>query len=146
MRRTIGFINVTTSRTGAAGVSGVNQEHRHANSFGFVRHEGAKLEERPTMQGCPLRATNRDPLANAPQIFQGNRSICVFRFGNQFFTDAVVGIFGKTALAPRKPFQLALGRARAFGLQFGPQAAVSVAHVFDVAESELVRRYLLRCW
>lgn len=133
MRRTIGFVNVTASRTGAAGVPRVNQEYRHANPLGFVGHERTKLEERPTVQGCPLRTTNRDPLADAPQIFQGNRSICVFRFGNQFFTDAVVGVFGKTAFAARKPFQLAFRRARTFGLQFGSQAAVTMAHVVDVA-------------
>lgn len=133
MRRTIGFVNVTASRTGATGVPRVNQEYRHASPLGFVGHERTKLEERPTVQGCPLRATNRDPLADATQIFQGNRSICVFRFGNQFFTDAVVGVFGKTAFAARKPFQLAFRRARTFGLQFGSQASVTTAHVVDVA-------------
>ena len=133
LRRTIGFINVTTGRTGAAGVSRVNQKHGHTRTFGFVGHEGAQLVERPTMQGCPLRATNRNPRADALQIFQGNRSICVFRFGNQLLADAVIGVFGKTAFFSRQSFEFAFGRARAFGLQFGPQAAVTVAHVVDVA-------------
>ena len=108
MRKTIGFVNVTTSRTGAAGISGVNQENWHANPFGFVGHEGAKLEERPTMQGCPLCATNRNPLADTAQIFQGNRSICVFRFGNQFLAGAVVGVFGKAAFFPESRLSLRL--------------------------------------
>ena len=133
MKRTIGFVNVTTSRTGAAGVSGVNQENWHANPFGFVGHERAKLEERPVMQGCPLCATNRNPLADTAQIFQGNRSICVFRFGNQFLADAVVGVFGKTAFFTRKPLEFAFGGTRPFGLQFRSQAAVTVAHVVDMA-------------
>ena len=132
MRKTIGFVNVTTSRTGAARISGVNQENWHANPFGFVGHEGAKLEERPTMQGCPLCATNRNPLADTAQIFQGNRSICVFRFGNQFLADAVVGVFGKTVFFSRKPFEFTFGGARPFGLQFSPQAAVTVANIIDL--------------
>jgi len=132
LRKAIGFINVTTGGTGAARVSRVNQKYGNARSFRFIGHEGAQLEERPTMQGCPLRATNRNPLAYAPQIFQSNRSICVFRFGNQFLADAVIGIFGKTTFFSREPFEFSLGRAGTFGLQFGPQAAVTVAHVVDV--------------
>ena len=93
MRKTIGFVNVTTSRTGAARISGVNQENWHANPFCLVGHEDTELKERPAMQGCPLRATNRNPRTDVLQIFQGNRSICVFRFGNQFFTDAVIGVW-----------------------------------------------------
>ena len=88
LRRTIGFFDVTASRTGAARVPRVHQEYRHANPFGFISHESAKLVERPTMQGCPLCTTNRNPLADTAQVFQGNRLICVFRFGNQFLANA----------------------------------------------------------
>lgn len=132
LRRTIGFVNVTTSRAGAACISGINQEHRRANPFSFVRHEGAKLEERPTMQGCPLGATSRDPLAYSAQIFQDDRSTCVFRSGYQYPANAVVGVFGKTAFFSRQPLQFSFGRPCAFGLQFGPQAAVATAHVVDM--------------
>ena len=133
MSRTIGFVNVTTGRTGAAGVPRVNQEYGNACTFRFVGHESTKLEERPTMQSCPLRATNRNPLPNAPQVFQGNRSICVFRFGNQLFADAVIDVFGKTAFFSRQPLEFAFGRPCTFGLQFSPQAAVTVAHMVDMA-------------
>ena len=133
LRRTIGFSNVTTSRTGTTGVSGINQDHRDTGAFGFVGHESTQLVESPAVQGCPLRATNRYPLPNALQIFQGNRSMGVFRFGNQLFADAVVGVFGKTAFFSREPLEFAFGRARPFGLQFGPQAALTVARVVDMA-------------
>lgn len=132
MRSTIGFINVTTGRTGTTGISGVNQKHRHPCALGFVGHEGTQLEERPTMQVCPLFSMNRNPRPYPFQIFQGNRSICVFRFGNQLLADAMVGVFGKTPFLSRKPLEFALGRPCAFGLQFGPQAAMTIAHVTDV--------------
>ena len=85
------------------------------------------------MQGCPLFATNRNPRTDAFQIFQGNRSMCVFRFGNQLFADAVVGVLGKTAFFPRQSFEFAFCRACSFGLQFSPQAALTVAYIVDVA-------------
>jgi hypothetical protein len=95
LRRAVGFIDVTIGGASAAGVPRVNQEYRNTGTFDFVGHESAKLVEHPTVQGCPLRATNRNPLPNTLQILQGNSSICVFRFGNQLFTDAVIGVFGK---------------------------------------------------
>jgi len=132
LRQTIGFVYVTTSGTGAARIPRVNQEYRHANPFCFVSHERTKLEEPPAMQGCSLFATNRNPLAYSAQIFQGNCSICVFRFSNQFLAYTVVGVFGKTVFFARKPFKFAFGRACAFSLQLGPQKAVTVAHVIDM--------------
>ncbi len=133
MRRTIGLINVTASRASATGVPRVYQKYGNTSAFRFVGHKSTKLVERPTMQCCPLLATNRNPGTDALQIFQGNRSICVFRFGNQHFANAMIGVFGKTAFFARKSLQLAFGRPRAFGLQFGSQAEVTVAHIVNLA-------------
>ena len=124
---------MTTSRTSTTGVPRINQTHRHASTFRFVGHKSPKLVERPTMQGCPLTATNRNPLPNTLQIFQGNRSTCVFRFGNQLLADAMVGVFGKTVFFPREPLEFTFGRPCASGLQFGAQAAVTMTYVVDVA-------------
>jgi hypothetical protein len=133
LRRTIGFVHVTAGRTGAARIARVHQIYRHTRTVGFVGHEGAQLKERPAMQDCPLRATNRNPRTDALEIFQGNGSICVFRLGNQLLADAVIGVPGKTVLFARQSFEFAFGRARAFGLQFGPQPASAEPHVIDVA-------------
>ena len=130
---TISFINVTASRAGATGISRVNQKYRNTSTFRFVAHESAKLVEGPTVQACPLRATNRNPRPDAPQIFQGNRSICVFRLGNQLLANTMIDIFRKPAFFAGKFLQLAFGRPRAFGLQLSPQAAVTVTHIVDVA-------------
>jgi hypothetical protein len=132
LRRTIGFIHMTASWTGAACVSGIYQEHRYARSLSLIGYKGAQLVERPAMQGCPLRATNRNPLAYAFQILQGNRSICVFRFGNQLFADAVVSVFGKPVFFARPSFEFPFSRPCTFSLQFSPKPAVTMAHMVDV--------------
>jgi hypothetical protein len=128
----VSLIDVTTNRTGAAGVPRIDQVHGDARAFRFVCHEGAELVKRPSVQGCPLKAMNRDPRPYPFQIFQGDRSICAFRFGNQLFTDAVVSIFGKTAFLARKLLEFSFGRPRAPGLQLRPQASMTVANVIYV--------------
>ncbi len=136
MTGTISFRNMTAGRAGATCVSGINQKHRHASDYRFIRHECAQLAERPVMQSCPLSAPNRYPLADANQIFQGNCSICVFRFGNQHLTDAMIRVFGKPSFFARQSFQFSLGRPSSFGLQLAAQSLVSMTNVVDVAGRE----------
>ena len=87
------------------------------------------------MQRSPLAATNRNPGSDARQIFQSNRSICVFRLRYNALTNAVVYIFCETMFFSREFLEFSFSRPRTFGLQFSPQAAVTVAHIVDVTGS-----------
>lgn len=130
--RAIGFVDTTAYGTGATGVPGIYQDDRDARPFRFVLDKIAELEERPTMQCGALAATNRNPRADALQVFESNRPLCVFRLRHKLLTDAVVGVLREAAFFTRQLLEFAFGRPRAFGLQFGSQAAVSMTHVVDV--------------
>lgn len=76
LRRTIGFIDVTASSASATGISWINQEHRDASTFSFVVNKITELVKSPTMQGCPLFATNHNPLT-------------ITRYPNQMVVDYI---------------------------------------------------------
>lgn len=133
LTETIAFIDAATFGASAAGVLGIDQDHRHTRTPRLVRDKRAQLKEGPTMQRGSLAATNRNPLANPTQVFEGNRSLCVFRLRHKLLADAMVGIFRKTSFLARKFLQFALGRPRALGLQLGAQSAVVAAHGVDMA-------------
>lgn len=132
LTRTIGLIDTPAARTGSTSISGVNQKYRNPFSSGFVFDKGAKLKERPAMQYGSLAATNRNPRADALQIFQSNRPLCVFRLRHDLFADAVVGVFRKAFFLSGKPPEFPSRRTRAFALQLGAQLAVSITDVVDV--------------
>lgn len=132
MRRTIGFVNTSAHGTGSTGVPRVYQDHRNTRPFRLVLDEGTQLEKRPTMQGGALAATNRNPPANTRQIFESNRTLCVFRLGHNLPTNAVVSVLREASFCARESLEFALGRPCAFGLQLGAQAAMTVAHIIDV--------------
>jgi hypothetical protein len=106
------FIYATTCGASAAGVLGINQDHRNIRSPRLVFNKRLQLKESPTVQRGPLAATNREALANAAQVFEGNRSLCVFRVRHNLLADAGVGVFG-TATQSREPFCWAFGEQAA---------------------------------
>lgn len=127
----IRFINMTTTGASTRGVARVNSDHLDACLLGLVFDKGAELKERPTMQGCSLWLSSRYPLANTRQVFDGNSASGVFSRSNNAFGDLVVGIRSKAALFARKLFETTTRRFRAFSLQFGAQAPMSIAHILD---------------
>ena len=129
----IGFVNMPTLRASAARVAGVNQHHRHTSPLGFVGDKRPQLKERPTMQGGPLSTMNRYPVAYPVQIFQSESASGVFRLCHQLLADTVVRVLRKAMFFTGEFFQMAFGRPRAFGLQLGPQAAVTKTYIVDVA-------------
>src|SRR5262245_65912118 len=115
-----------------AGVPGINQRNRHADPLRLVGDKSPELVKRPTMPGSPLRASSRYPVAYPAQVFECDGASGVLRFGYQMLTNFVINVSGKPSLLARKFFESALGRLRAFGLEFGPQAAVTIAHMVDL--------------
>src|SRR5690606_32247019 len=133
LRRSIAFVDVPAGGAGARGIARVNRDNRHTNELSLVLDKGAKLKERPAMQRGSLGATNRYPLADAAQVFEGNPACGVFRGSHDALANRVVGVRGKAALFARQFLEAAARRLRALALQLGAQATVAVAHVIHGA-------------
>ena len=131
LRRTIGFIDMPTARTGARCVARINQNDRHANQLGLVFDKGAQLVERPAMQRCPLWLPSLYPRADALQIFEGDSLCGALSLCNDAFGNDVVRVGGKALFFARQLAEAAARRLRAFGLQLAPQLTMAVAHTLD---------------
>ena len=132
MSRAIKSVHGPAARAGTAGVSGINKNHRQACASGLVRDKRPKLVERPAVQRGALAARNRKPRPNALQIFQSNRSLCVFRLRHKLLGDYVIHIPGKAFLLARDSFQSATRRLGALSLQSATQTAVTVSDAIDL--------------
>lgn len=117
MRFTISFIGEAAARAGAAGVARVNRQHGHAVPLGFVFKKSSELVKRPITMLGSLRFSNRYPVSDTRQIFDGQSAACAFSVKNQVFTDAVVYIALVAGLSARQLFKFALGGFCAFALQ-----------------------------
>lgn len=133
--RPVGARRMPTRRTLLRRVAGVHKDDRHACALCLVGDVCAKLRERPTVQLIPSPALNRYPLPDALQILKGDAPVSVFRLLDQLFRDAVVHVIRKAPFLPGQLLQSSLGRLRAFRLQLAAQAAVTVAHVEQVASA-----------
>ena len=131
MRRTIRFINMAATRTGARGVARVNRDNRHAHLLRLVLDKAAKLGKGPAMQLRSLRLTNRYPFADVRQLFQRNPALSAFSLSHNFLADLVVGMSGKTLLFAGQLAQTPPCRVCAFALQLGTQPPMAKAHVVD---------------
>ena len=136
----IRFVNTTTLRTSPARVFGINQNHGNTGALGLVNDELSKLEERPVAVPVSLRASNLC-LADAAQIFQGQRPTSVLRLLNKLLADRVVGVFLKTSLFSRELPKFAFGGLCAFLLKIGAavfeDASIAV-HVISFEDFALV--------
>jgi hypothetical protein len=82
-------------------IPGIDQHDWHPSQSGLVLKKGAELMERPAMLATPLRLLNRDPVADARQIFQGDTAPRVLGFRHPLCGHAVVDRGGKPlCLAP----------------------------------------------
>jgi hypothetical protein len=133
--RTVAFIDMATRgvRAGARRIAGVNMDHLHACAARLVADFVFQVIERPAMQGGSLRLSNRYPVADAVEVFQGDAALSALRLSHNALADTVVGIFGKTALLARQLAEQAPCRLRAFLLQLTAQTPMAVADVVDVA-------------
>lgn len=114
-----------------AGVAGVYCDYWQPGQPGLVFQEGAQLKERPGMQNRALLAPNRDALAEAGQILDGQAAIGVFSGGNDLLADIVVDPGSEAVFTAREFLESPLGGAGLLLLEFGPQTAVTMTHRFD---------------
>lgn len=132
LSRAIAFVYVTTGGTGAGRITRVYKDHRNTHALRLVGDKRPELEERPTMQRGALAATNRNPLANAFEVFESNRPLRVFRLRHKLLGDNVIHISGKARLFAGQLTQPTPRRLGAFALQLGAQAAVTLPDAIDL--------------
>ena len=135
MRRTIAFVNTTALRTSARRITRVNRNYRDARKLRLVLEKCTELKKRPAprMQAGSLVASNRNSLANATQVFQGNRATSALRDAKRDYllADRVIDVLGKTGFLTRQLFEQSLCRARCFLLQFGAQTTMTKTDIVD---------------
>jgi hypothetical protein len=68
---------------------------------GFVGDKRPKLMERPTMQGCSLGPSSRDPCADTLKVFKDNRTPSAFSRSNNTFTDTMIDSPREAGFFPR---------------------------------------------
>lgn len=132
-RLAIAFVDTITRRTGLGGVSRVDKDHRDTGQASLVENLLPQIMERPAVQLSALFAPVPYPVADARKVLQGNTASGALRRFDNAFADAVVDITGKAGFFTRKLLESAFGCFRAFLLQVGAQALVTMAHALDVA-------------
>lgn len=86
----VGLLAMAARATGATGVARINHSDLDASEPSFVFHERTQLSKAPSAVSSAMRPTNRDPFADALQIFKGNAASGVFSGGDYSLADAVV--------------------------------------------------------
>lgn len=135
MIRTIAFLNTTTYRTRSGGVPRVHQDHGNASQARFVLDLPPQIVKSPGVMLSPLALSNRCPLADTRQVFQGNGAIGAFGLLNNPPGDHVVHILRKAALLAFALSQQTPGGLGALALQSGSQSGVAFSQAVDVPAS-----------
>src|SRR3990167_7299875 len=104
-------------RTGTAGVSGINQNNRHACPQSLVLDLETQIRERPVRVSCALGTSNRYPVSNPAEFFQRDRASGVPCLLHDLFGNNVIGVFLEVRLFTRHTLEFALGRLRSIALE-----------------------------
>jgi hypothetical protein len=127
LRLAVGLIDVATGRTGEGRVPGIHRHHEHPGRFRLVGNALAQLGESPGGERRSLRAPNRCPVPDAPQVFQGDPASGVLRSGDDLFRDSVVGVGGEAPFLAATPVVASAGAARKLLRELRPQPPVAAA-------------------
>jgi hypothetical protein len=120
----IAFVNLPTLAAFLAGMPGVNQQQWNPRKQALVFQELPQLVESSIAVSGSLLLANPGLLANAFQVFDGNRPLRVLGKINQPPTDTVIHILLKPGLSPGKLFEPALGGPGSYRLQIVPAALI----------------------
>ncbi len=124
----VGFLTMSTGRTGPAGMARVHQDQAHTSPGRLVGEELPQVSEGPGMPLVALLSSNRCPLSDACQVFQRE---CLARyegFLDQSLADAVVDVSLKAALSPAHLLQAPLGRLGTDLLEYLAALVGALAH------------------
>jgi len=127
------FINSSTSRAGARGISGVNQFNQNSRQPSFILDKLAKLVKCPGVMLPPLSFPNRDAVSYPLKVFQGNAPTAAFSPGNNTLADYVVDVSDKAPLFPGALLKKSFRCLSIFGLKFGAKFGMSLSQPVDLA-------------
>ncbi len=125
LRRTIGFLAVSTSGTGPRGVPRINRDHRDSDHLGLVLDEGTELGKRPGRKRRPLGPANRYPITDAVQIFDGDPAPGAFGLGDDFLADNVIDVGSEAPLFFAALVGQSTGRASELPAKLDTQPAMA---------------------
>jgi len=117
LRRTIRSFDVPAGEARLRRVAGIDQQNWHPGTRRLVLHEGAQLSEGPITVARTLPPTNRCPVTNSQDLFQGQPAPGVFGGAHQCLADAVVRVTLDPRLLAVQPLDLAFGRTCLAALQ-----------------------------
>jgi len=132
LRRTVGFCHMPAGGAGPGGVPGIDKDHRNACQTSLVLDEGAKLMERPTVLDATLSLLNREPFADALELFQGDAATGVFGLRDQPLADDVVNVAGEPLLLPPTLFEEPFGGLGSLGLKPRPELRITLSQAVQV--------------
>jgi len=133
LRRTVTLIDTTANRTGARGVSWVNQFHDHTGEACLILDKAPELVESPRVLLPPLALANRDPVPHTFEVFKGNAAAGIFGLCNEPLADHVVGIGSKAILFARALLEKSPGCLRAIGLELLAQFGMALSKAVHLA-------------
>ena len=119
------FIDATTYRTGAGGISWINQAYENTGEFRLVFDKLPQLIESPRVMLSPLAMANRDSVSDTAQVFQSDTPSSVFSLGNNTLADNVINVGSKAFLFFAALLEKSFRRFRIFGLKFGSKFGMS---------------------
>jgi hypothetical protein len=122
---------MTTDRAGATRVGWIHEDDRYPGFRGLVDNELPQLSERPVVQAGPLAAPGFYPVADTPEVFQGDAAAEPLRLGYNSFGDPVVDIPLVSLLASGDLPEFPTGRPRTPLLQARPSVDVNPPFFFD---------------
>src|SRR5262249_44997759 len=111
------LLTMSTLATGPAGIPGVYQEEGNTCPSRLIGDVGTELKEGPRVPLVTVCASNRCPLSNPRQVFEGE---CLARddgFLDQSLADAVVGVFLEPSFLASHPAQALPGASGTARLQ-----------------------------
>ncbi len=111
---------MTADWAGPTRVGRIHEDYLYPGLRGLVDDELPQLSERPVVQAGPLAAPSLYPVADAPEVFQGDAAAELLRFGHNPLGDPVINIPLVSPLASRQCSELPAGRPRAPLLQALP--------------------------
>lgn len=122
------LVAMTTVQASSARVTRVHDGHRNAGQLRFVGDETAKLSKCPSRMLCSLALSNRYPIADAMEVFQGQSSAGAFSLRYETLADAVVLYRAESGLTAGDFLETIPGAASSAGLKPLAMPVVSLAN------------------
>ncbi len=123
----VSFLAVATRRARPGGVVRIYESYDHTGKFRFVLDEPPELVVSPLAVPRTLRPSNRRPLTEVPQVFEGYGSAGLFGFLDYGLRDHVVNVALKALLLAGRFLQTPKGRAATSPLKLTPMEFVASA-------------------